>query len=62
MHNSEQLFSRKELAKRWRVSEMTVRRAEKAGLLHPLRFNQRLVRYETSDVVAAEQAARGAIK
>jgi predicted site-specific integrase-resolvase len=56
---SEQLLSRKAVAHRWQTSVETVKRREKAGLLKPIRFNQRLLRYKLSDIEALEAAAAG---
>ena len=53
------MLSRKALAERWQTSVETCKRRERAGLLKPIRFNQRLVRYRLSDVVAYENAAAG---
>lgn len=54
---SEELLSRRAVAQRWAVSIETVKRREQAGLLHALRFNQRLLRYRLSDVLLVEAAA-----
>jgi CHAD domain-containing protein len=51
------LLSRKQVADRWSVSLETIKRREAAGVLHPLRFSARQVRYRLSDVVTAEQSA-----
>jgi hypothetical protein len=56
---SDQLLSRKGVAERWQTSVETVKRREKAGLITPIRFNQRLLRYKLSDIAAFEQAAAG---
>jgi hypothetical protein len=52
--SSEQLLSRKALANRWGVCRETIKRAERAGVLHAIRFNGRLLRYKLSDVLAIE--------
>jgi hypothetical protein len=39
---------------------MTLARREAAGLLQPIRFNARLVRYRLSDIEAIENAAQAA--
>jgi len=49
------LFSRKEVATRWGVSEETIKRYEKKGLLISLRFSSRLVRYREDDLLAFER-------
>jgi len=53
------MLSRKAVADRWQTSVETVKRREKAGLIKALRFNQRLLRYRLSDVVAYETTAAG---
>jgi hypothetical protein len=53
----EVLLSRKQVADRWSVSLETIKRREAAGVLQPLRFSARQVRYRLSDVVTAEQSA-----
>jgi predicted xylose isomerase-like sugar epimerase len=55
----EQLLSRKAVADRWQTSTETVKRRERQGLLKPIRFNQRLLRYKLSAIEALEAAAAG---
>lgn len=55
----DQLISRKALARRWGCSSETIKRREREGLLHPLRFNQRLIRHRLSEVVRVEAEAAG---
>ena len=50
------LFTRRELAERWRQSTETIKRRERAGVLHALKLG-RSVRYRLSDVLAFESAA-----
>ncbi len=50
------LISRDQLAQRWGVSKETIKRREREGLLNPIRFNQRLLRYRMEDIVAIEQS------
>jgi hypothetical protein len=57
---TEQLLSRKAVAARWQTSVETVKRREKQGLLNPIRFNQRLLRYKLSDILQIEAEAGGA--
>ncbi|MGK0190597.1 MAG: hypothetical protein ACI9R3_006426 [Verrucomicrobiales bacterium] len=54
--NHGQLISRAQLAKRWCVSKETIKRREREGILVPIRFNQRLLRYRLEDIVEIEQA------
>jgi predicted site-specific integrase-resolvase len=56
----EQMLSRKAVAERWQTSVETIKRRERAGLIKPLRFNSRLIRYRLADVEALEAAAAGA--
>ncbi len=56
---NETLLSRRDVAKRQGVSTETIKRRERAGLLHPLRFNSRLIRYRLADVEAMEKQAEG---
>jgi len=58
---TEQLITRKSLAARWQCSPETVKRRTREGLLHPIRFNQRLLRYRLSEVLQVEQAAGGGV-
>jgi hypothetical protein len=55
----EQLLSRRAVADRWQTSVETVKRRERDGLLNPIRFNQRLLRYRLSEIEAVEAAAAG---
>jgi hypothetical protein len=54
VESSEQLLSRKALANRWGVCRETIKRAERVGLLRAIRFNERLLRYRLSDILAIE--------
>ena len=56
---NERLLSRRQVATRQGVSTETIKRREREGSLTPLRFNERLIRYRLSDVLAYEQAATG---
>ncbi len=51
------LISRAEIAKRWGVSVETIKRREREGLIHPLRFNSRLLRYKLSAIEQIEAEA-----
>jgi predicted site-specific integrase-resolvase len=53
----ERLVSRRELSERWGVSTETIKRRTREGLLKPVRFNQRLLRYRLSDIICIEQEA-----
>jgi predicted site-specific integrase-resolvase len=55
--SEERLVSRKELSERWGVSTETIKRRTQEGLLKPLRFNQRLLRYRLSDILRIEHEA-----
>jgi DNA-binding transcriptional regulator YhcF (GntR family) len=54
---SERFLSRREVAERWGVSTETIKRRD--GVLHPLRFNQRLIRYAFSEIAKVESEAAG---
>ena len=58
----DRLLSRKEVARRWGVSTETVKRRASEGLLPPIRFNQRLVRYRLSDIRRLEDEAAGGLR
>ncbi len=53
----EDLITRSELASRWRCHAETLKRKEKSGQLHPIRFSERMVRYRLSEVRALEREA-----
>jgi len=53
----EELISRKALAARWQCSVETIKRRTRDGLLHPLRFNSRMIRYAMSEILRVEQQA-----
>lgn len=50
------MLSRAQLARRWGVSKETIKRRERDGILHPIRFNQRLLRYRIEDILALEES------
>ena len=54
----DRLVSRRDVANRWASSTETVKRSEKEGLLHPVHFNKRLLRYSLAEVIAVERAGR----
>lgn len=56
---SEQLLSRRALANRWNCCIETIKRREREGMLRAIRFNQRLLRYKLSEILAIEEAAAG---
>jgi CHAD domain-containing protein len=55
-----QLLSLKEVAQRWSCCTETVKRKTRAGELHPIRFNARMIRYALSEIIQVERQA-GAI-
>ena len=61
-NQSQQLLSRRALALRWGCCNETLKRREREGILKSIRFNQRLLRYRLSDIVAVENAAGGEVK
>jgi hypothetical protein len=52
----EPLFTRQDVADRWQQSTETVKRRERAGMLHPLKLG-RSVRYRMSDILSFEKAS-----
>jgi DNA-binding transcriptional MerR regulator len=44
------LMKRKEVAERLRVTSRTIRSYEQAGKLHPIRLNERVIRYDSKEV------------
>ena len=55
--SSEQLLSRRALAERWQCSCETIKRRTRQGILAPLRFNKRFLRYRLTEVLRVEQEA-----
>jgi len=55
---SEQFLKRRELAARWHCSTETIKRRQRAGLLHPVRLSQRLLLYKLSEVETIEADAQ----
>lgn len=56
--NKQEFLRRNEVAARWHCSIETVKRKERAGLLHPIRLSQRLLLYRLSEIEALEGAAQ----
>jgi hypothetical protein len=52
------LLTRRELARRWKVSIETLKRRERTKVLRPMRLDGRIVRYRMSDVVRAGRLRR----
>jgi hypothetical protein len=55
----EALVSRRQVANRWSTSIATVKRRQADGLLHPIYFSRRQVRYRLSEIISIERAAEG---
>lgn len=51
------LLTRRQLADRWQVSEMTLFRREREGILKPIRHG-RIVRFDLAEIEAIEKALR----
>jgi hypothetical protein len=49
------LLTRLELARRWKVSIVTLKRRERARILRPVRLDGRVIRYRVSDVLRIEE-------
>jgi predicted DNA-binding transcriptional regulator AlpA len=56
---TERLLTRRELAQRWSCSTETVKRKTAAGILTPVRFGLRFVRYRLSQIEMLEAEAAG---
>jgi predicted DNA-binding transcriptional regulator AlpA len=57
--SADQILTRRELARHFKVSVSSVKRWEASGRLSPLKIGPRLVRYRLSDVIAfAERRAK----
>jgi hypothetical protein len=54
LDKQEKFLKRRELAARWRCSGETIKRRQRAGLLHPVRLSQRLLLYKLSEVEKLE--------
>ena len=59
---TERLLTRRELAQRWSCSTETVKRKTAAGILTPVRFGLRFVRYRLSQIELLEAEAAGGAK
>jgi len=55
-------LTRRELANRWSCSTETVKRKTAAGILTPVRFGLRFVRYRLSEIESLETEAAGGSK
>jgi hypothetical protein len=53
----EELISRPGLARRWKCHTESLKRREKKGLLHPIVFSSRMIRYRMSEVLKLESEA-----
>jgi len=51
----EKFLKRRELAERWRCSTETIKRRQRAGLLHPVRLSQRSLLYKVSEIENLEK-------
>ena len=50
-----QFLTRNQLAERWQVSEMTLKRYEQKGIIKPCKIAERVVRYRLSDIETHEE-------
>jgi hypothetical protein len=50
----ERLLTRRQLASRWACSGETIKRRTRAGLLYPVHFGPRMLRYRLSDILRIE--------
>jgi len=51
----DELLTRSELARRWKVSIETLKRRERTKVLQPVRLDGRIIRYWMSDVLRVEE-------
>ena len=51
----DELLTRLELARRWKVSIETLKRRERTKVLQPVRLDGRIIRYRMSDVLRVEE-------
>ena len=51
----DELLTRLELARRWKVSIETLKRRERTEVLQPVRLDGRIIRYRMSDVLRIEE-------
>ena len=51
----DELLTRSELARRWKVSIETLKRRERTKVLQPVRLDGRIIRYRMSDVLRVEE-------
>ena len=59
---SEQLLTRRDLARRWSCCIETIKRRERQGVLTANKQNCRFIRYRLSEVISIEAAAGGNAK
>jgi len=52
-------LSRQQLAERWGCCKETIKRRERAGILKPVRFSRRSLRYRIKDIEEIERQASG---
>jgi hypothetical protein len=57
--NEDSLLTRRELARRWKVSIETLKHRERTKILRPMRPDGHIVRYRMSEVVRIEQEGCG---
>ncbi len=58
-NQTDKFLARRELAKRWRCSGESVKRRQRAGLLHPFYLSERKLLYSLAEIEALEAAAAG---
>jgi hypothetical protein len=56
-NQTEKFLTRRELAERWRCSGESVKRRQRAGLLHPVYLSERKLLYSLAEIEALETAA-----
>jgi hypothetical protein len=57
LNQTDKFLTRRELAKRWRCSGESVKRRQRAGLLHAVYLSERKLLYRLAEIEALEAAA-----
>jgi len=57
---TEKFLTRRELARRWRCSGESIKRRQRAGLLHPVYLSERKLLYPIQEIEAIEANGTGA--
>ena len=55
LNQTEKFLTRRELAERWRCSGESIKRRQRAGLLHPVYLSSRKILYSIAEVEELEK-------